>query len=166
MWQALVASVVIFLAPFLVLLSQHPIPPQGWIWIALTGLLHTFYFRTLAAAYRRADLSVAYPIARGLGPALVLVLAVGVLGESVSPLGVAGILAVVLGIYAINIRPNQPGSWLGPNPCPRPTRGPLRRRHRRDHRRLHPDRQPGRFRLCIRLSTSTSCTPYPLSECL
>ena len=114
LWQALVASVVIFLAPFLVLLSQHPIPPHGWIWIALTGLLHTFYFRTLAAAYRRADLSVAYPIARGLGPALVLVLAVGVLGESVSPLGVAGILAVVLGIYTINIRRNEPGSWLAP----------------------------------------------------
>ena len=112
--QALVASVVIFLAPFLVLLAQHPIPAHGWIWIALTGLLHTFYFHTLAAAYRRADLSVAYPIARGLGPALVLVLAVGAFGESVSPLGVAGILAIVLGIYSINFRRNEPGSWLAP----------------------------------------------------
>ena len=113
-WQTLVAAVVIFLAPFLILLAQHPIPPHGWIWIALTGLLHTFYFRTLAAAYRRADLSVAYPIARGLGPALVLVLAVGVFREPVSALGVAGILAVVLGIYAINIQRGQPGSWLAP----------------------------------------------------
>ena len=113
-FQALLASVVIFLIPFLILLAQNPIPPEGWIWIAATGLLHTFYFHTLAAAYRRADLSVAYPIARGLGPALVLVLAAGVFGERVSPLGVGGVLAVVLGIYSINIRRHQPGAWLAP----------------------------------------------------
>ena len=112
--QALVAATIIFLVPFLILLAQHPIPPHGWIWIALTGLLHTFYFSTLAAAYRRADLSVAYPIARGLGPALVLILAAGVFREHVSPLGVAGVLAVVVGIYAINIQRDQPGSWLAP----------------------------------------------------
>lgn len=113
-FQALIASNVIFLVPFIVLLAQNPIPPQGWIWIAATSLLHTFYFHTLAAAYRRADLSVAYPIARGLGPALVLVVAVGVLREPVSALGVTGVLAVVLGIYAINIRRDQPGAWLAP----------------------------------------------------
>lgn len=112
--QALVASIVIFLVPFLILLAQNPIPPEGWIWIVLTGILHTFYFHTLAAAYRRADLSVAYPIARGLGPALVLVLAAGAFGERVSPLGVAGVLAVVVGIYTINIRRDQPGAWLAP----------------------------------------------------
>ena len=113
-WQALVAAAVIFLAPFIVLLAQNPIPPEGWIWIAVTSLLHTFYFRTLAAAYRRADLSVAYPIARGLGPALVLVLAAGVFRETVSALGVTGVLTVVLGIYLINFQRGHPGSWRAP----------------------------------------------------
>ena len=113
-FQALVASVLIFLIPFLVLLARNPIPPEAWIWIALTGILHTLYFHTLAAAYRRADLSVAYPIARGLGPALVLVFGAGVFGERVSTQGVAGVLAVVLGIYAVNVRRDRPGSWLAP----------------------------------------------------
>ncbi len=113
-FQALVAATVIFLAPFIVLLIQNPFPPEGWIWIILTGIIHTFYFGTLATAYRRADLSVAYPIARGLGPALVLVVAVGILREPVSTLGVAGVLAVVFGIYTINIQRNGAGSWLAP----------------------------------------------------
>ena len=113
-FQALVAANVIFLVPFIVLLIQNPFPPEGWIWIILTGIIHTFYFGTLATAYRRADLSVAYPIARGLGPALVLVVAVGILREPVSALGVTGVLAVILGIYTINIQRNQSGSWLAP----------------------------------------------------
>ena len=113
-FQALVAATVIFLVPFIVLLIQNPFPPEGWIWIILTGIIHTFYFGTLATAYRRADLSVAYPIARGLGPALVLVVAVGILREPVSALGVTGVVAVVLGIYTINLQRNQPGSWLAP----------------------------------------------------
>jgi len=113
-FQALVAATVIFLGPFIVLLIQNPFPPQGWIWIILTGIIHSFYFGTLATAYRRADLSVAYPIARGLGPALVLVVAVGILREPVSALGVTGVLAVILGIYTINIQRNQSRSWLAP----------------------------------------------------
>lgn len=113
-WQALIATVVLFLAPFIVLVSQNPIPTDAWVWIVMTGVLHTLYFSTLATAYRRADLSVVYPIARGLAPVLVLIISVSVLQESVTPLGVAGVLVVVIGVYTINIRVPKLSAWLTP----------------------------------------------------
>lgn len=113
-WQALIATVVLFLAPFIVLVSQNPIPPDAWVWIVITGVLHTLYFSTLATAYRRADFSVVYPIARGLAPVLVLIISVSVLRESVTPLGVSGVLVVVIGVYTINIRGPKLSAWLNP----------------------------------------------------
>jgi drug/metabolite transporter (DMT)-like permease len=113
-WQALIATVLLFLAPFIVLVSQNPIPTDAWVWIVMTGVLHTLYFSTLATAYRRADLSVVYPIARGLAPVLVLIISVSVLRESVTPLGVSGVLVVVIGVYTINIRVPKLSAWLTP----------------------------------------------------
>ena len=113
-WQALVASVLIFLGPFLVLVKQNPIPADGWVWIAVTGLLHTAYFSTLATAYVRADLSLAYPIARGLGPIIVLIVSASFLVESITPVGIAGVFAVALGIYTITVRRMTLASWLAP----------------------------------------------------
>jgi len=65
--------------------------------------LHASYAVTLTASYRYGDLSSVYPISRGMGPALVPLLAVLLLGESVSAVAVVGIVLVVLGIYAIHI---------------------------------------------------------------
>ncbi|MBH40607.1 MAG: hypothetical protein CL790_05195 [Chloroflexi bacterium] len=113
-WQALVASGFVFLVPFLVLLSQNPIPANGWVWIAATGVLHTAYFSTLAIAYVRADLSLAYPIARGLGPTLVLIVSIGFLAESLTPMGIAGVVAVVMGIYTITVRRMTLAAWRAP----------------------------------------------------
>ena len=43
----------------------------------------------LAAAYRRGDLSVVYPLARGSAPLLAVAIGVVVLGERLSPAGLA-----------------------------------------------------------------------------
>jgi uncharacterized membrane protein len=57
-----------------------------------SGVVEAAYFVFLAAAYRRGDLSVVYPLARGTAPLLAVVIGVGALGER---LGVAGSLGVV-----------------------------------------------------------------------
>ncbi len=111
-WLALVVTLAIYLPAFIVGVILAPIPPAGWVWIVATGVLHAAYFWSLGNAYARADLSVTYPLARGIGPALVLVASVWIVGESVSPLGVAGVLAVVTGIYLINLRSLDPKSLL------------------------------------------------------
>jgi drug/metabolite transporter (DMT)-like permease len=64
-----------------------------------------FYFVLLGRGYAQGDLSLVYPIARGIGPMLVPVLAVVLLGERIELLAIGGIIAIVMGIYTI--------SWWG-----------------------------------------------------
>ena len=45
---------------------------EAWPYIAASAALELAYFALLAAVYSRADLSFAYPIARGSAPVLVL----------------------------------------------------------------------------------------------
>jgi drug/metabolite transporter (DMT)-like permease len=74
---------------------------QEWCFIALSGLLHVFYFITLLRGYRKADLTVVYPLARGAGPLLSSAIALMFLGEHLSLFGGLGILAVVGGVFLI-----------------------------------------------------------------
>jgi drug/metabolite transporter (DMT)-like permease len=55
----------------------------------------------LARAYRRADLSVVYPVARGVAPLVVLVSGAAALGAGVSVWQVGGVLLVGLGVVLI-----------------------------------------------------------------
>ncbi len=59
------------------------------------------YFTLLAAAYRRSEMSLVYPIARGLAPVLVLIGAALATGVSPTPPEVAGVLAVAVGIVLV-----------------------------------------------------------------
>jgi drug/metabolite transporter (DMT)-like permease len=72
-------------------------------WGAGTAVIHSVYIVALARSYRLGDLSSVYPISRGMGPALVPLLAVPILGETVSAPAAAGIALVVVGIYAMHI---------------------------------------------------------------
>ena len=100
-WLAQVGIGVLLLPLGIFLLIRYPIDATGWVFVGGTVLLHIFYFLFLGRGYARADLSVVYPIARGMGPAVVPILGVLVLGESVSPPAVAGIATVVAGIYTV-----------------------------------------------------------------
>ena len=74
---------------------------QVWPYLAVTSLLQLTYFVLLTAAYRRADLSFVYPIARGSAPVIVLVAALVVLGEAASAAQVAGVLTVAAGVLLV-----------------------------------------------------------------
>ncbi len=75
--------------------------PVGLWFIVASALVHICYFLSLGRSLARADLSVAYPIARGCGPGLVPVLAVLALGETVTVPAWAGIGIIVVGIYTM-----------------------------------------------------------------
>ncbi len=99
---SIVASNGVLLVPLAAVLAwRYPIEHPGWWFILGTTLLHVLYFLLLARGYTGADLSVVYPIARGLGAMLTPLLGVLVLKETVTPLAIAGIVAVVLGIYTV-----------------------------------------------------------------
>ena len=80
------------------MLPVVPLPQVDCVpWIAASLLAHVAYFITLIKAYRHADLSVTYPLMRGLAPVLVTGLTV-LTGEMVTPGQAIGISLVGIGI--------------------------------------------------------------------
>ena len=72
-----------------------------WIVVTVSGVLHVLYYVVLLRGYRKADLTVVYPLARGSGPLLSSLVAITLLGEQISTVGVAGIAGVVGGVFLI-----------------------------------------------------------------
>lgn len=70
---------------------------------AASATLETAYLWLLAAAYRRGELSVVYPIARGTAPLLAVAAGLGLLGERLSALQLAGVALLLLGIAAVTL---------------------------------------------------------------
>jgi drug/metabolite transporter (DMT)-like permease len=81
--------------PFLPAMAAEAIP-----FVVATALIHVAYYFLVARAYR-GDLSVAYPLMRGLAPLLVTAIGAVLLGEVPGPLSLAGILLVSSGIIAL-----------------------------------------------------------------
>ena len=91
-------------APLGIWLGWDVVPMWGlveWGFIVVSGILHVVYYVTLLRGYRKADLTVVYPLARGSGPLLASLVAILVLGERITALGMVGILAVVAGVFFI-----------------------------------------------------------------
>jgi drug/metabolite transporter (DMT)-like permease len=91
-------------SPLCIWLGWHVVPTWGgkeWALIATSGFVHWVYFYCLLTGYRKSDLTVVYPIARGSGPLLSSSVAVVVFGEQLSALGALGIAGVVLGVFLI-----------------------------------------------------------------
>jgi len=85
-------------------LGRDAVPLWGareWAFIVASGLLHVLYYVILLRGYRRADLTVVYPLARGSGPLLSSFVAITLLGERLSWLGGLGIAGVVGGVFLI-----------------------------------------------------------------
>ncbi len=73
----------------------------------VSGVLHTGYNLFLARSYRTGDLSVVYPVARGTAPLITLVASRMFIHDAISPFAVAGIIALVAGIWLIALGPSK-----------------------------------------------------------
>jgi uncharacterized membrane protein len=73
------------------------LPPEGVALGLASGVVEAAYFIFLAAAYRRGDLSVVYPLARGTAPLLAVLIGVFVLGERLGVAGSIGVIALLAG---------------------------------------------------------------------
>ena len=91
--------------PFVVgawaLTGQPSVPPTAWLLGIVSGVVEVFYFVFLAAAYRRGDLSVVYPLARGTAPLLAVAVGVLVLGERLPPVAWIGVGLLVAGLLVV-----------------------------------------------------------------
>ncbi len=107
---AVAAASVVFLPVTLWALPPGGVPAAAWPYVTATVLLHALYFYALGRSYRSGEFSLVYPLARGLGVALVPPFAALLLDERPSTVGALGIALVVAGIVALQ--------WVGSSRAP------------------------------------------------
>jgi len=78
--------------------------PASWPFLAGSVVANVCYFYFLINAYRFGDLSLAYPVSRGLAPVLVLPVSAFAAGEIPSAAGIAGVLVISAGILLLGYR--------------------------------------------------------------
>jgi drug/metabolite transporter (DMT)-like permease len=69
--------------------------------IVASAIIHIVYFILVGLLYRKADLSVAYPIMRGLAPLIAAAIALAALGEAPGPIASLGVAALVAGVLGM-----------------------------------------------------------------
>jgi drug/metabolite transporter (DMT)-like permease len=95
---ALGALVVVPVA-VVVVVAQGLVPTWSWLGAgAVCAVLHGGYSLVLQAGYRRGEVSVVYPVSRGLAPVLVAVLGVILFGQR---LGIPSGVGVVLVAFSV-----------------------------------------------------------------
>ncbi|HEY3334789.1 MAG TPA: GRP family sugar transporter [Candidatus Limnocylindrales bacterium] len=82
-------------------LARPSIPVGAWVVGIVSGAIEVAYFVFLAAAFRRGDLSVVYPLARGFAPLLAVGIGVLVLGERLSPGAWIGVGLLLAGLLVV-----------------------------------------------------------------
>lgn len=94
-------------------MARWDVDAEAVPYMAVSSAFELAYVALLAAAYGRAELSVVYPVARGLAPVLVLLVGVAVLGVGTSTGEVAGVLLVAAGVVFVRGLGRRSSSGLG-----------------------------------------------------
>lgn len=104
--RAAIASAVfatVIALPAWLLLGRPGFAPAAVGLCLVSSVFETTYLWLLSTAYRRGELSVVYPIARGSAPLIAVVAGFVVIGERLAPLQVAGVVLLLGGILAVTI---------------------------------------------------------------
>lgn len=98
-WTCSTLSVILWAPPVLWFEGDRmgDLPISIWLLAASSAVLHVLYFIALRRAYRVADLSVVYPVARGTGPLLTAIVAVLGFNEPFGALAALGLLLILSG---------------------------------------------------------------------
>jgi drug/metabolite transporter (DMT)-like permease len=97
-WGALLAGAVLF-SP--VLFLSAPLPVDVWPYVFASALCEACYFVALITAYRLADFSLVYPLARGSAPALMAIGSVVWLKEDLRAGGLLGLATLIVGLLIV-----------------------------------------------------------------
>jgi len=112
-WLFLLSSLLIYLPMAFFILPKTAIPPVGWYCITGTSLTYCFYFVLLGRSYEDGELSIAYPVARGIAPLLTVVWGTLFLREQLSLLGGVGIGTIITGVMFMHINREEIRSVRG-----------------------------------------------------
>src|SRR2546423_5075799 len=70
----------------------------SWPYLAASSVLNAGYMLSLNRAYQAGDLSLVYPLARGIAPLIVAIVSIAFLGEHLTRANQIAILLIALGI--------------------------------------------------------------------
>jgi drug/metabolite transporter (DMT)-like permease len=95
----------------LLALPFFPAPdPASWPFIAASGVVSVAYFLMLAATYRVADMSLAYPVIRGSAPLLVAFAGVALFREYLPAADWLAIIVISTGIFSMAMVKHDQGT--------------------------------------------------------
>ncbi|MGZ5912601.1 MAG: EamA family transporter [Reyranella sp.] len=87
--------------------------PESWKWLAATAVVMFAYYALLVRSYGVGDMSVVYPLARGLAPILTTMAAFLVIGEALSTGQIAAVVMISIGIMALSFGAGASRSAVG-----------------------------------------------------
>jgi drug/metabolite transporter (DMT)-like permease len=87
--------------------------PASWKWLALTAAVMFAYYALLIRSYGAGDMSVVYPLARGLAPVLTTIAAFVVIGETLGTGQIVAVAMISLGIMALSFGAGAGGAAVG-----------------------------------------------------
>lgn len=106
----IVGSSVVAL-PFLFFL---PLPSAAsWPYLFGSITVHAAYYYLMINAYRSGELSLVYPLMRGVAPLITALLGIVWLREWPAALSWAGIVLISIGVIALALRPAEARLWSG-----------------------------------------------------
>ncbi|HEX7390052.1 MAG TPA: EamA family transporter [Acidiphilium sp.] len=97
----MILSCAVIGLPFAIVLGVPRM--AAWPWMFGSIVLHLCYNLTLAEAYRRAEMSQVYPVARGGAPLLTAIATFILIAEPISPLATAGVVVLGFGVILISL---------------------------------------------------------------
>ena len=102
---SIVVGAGIVMLPLTVLV---PLPaPMLWPYLIGSLLTHVAYYYLIVGAYRHGELSLVYPLMRGVAPLLAAVFGIVLLRETPTAPGAAGMLLISAGVVALALRPRD-----------------------------------------------------------
>jgi len=101
LWSLLLWSIIIFL-PISIYFWPNTISIKHLVfWGVGSAIIHSIYSLFLIKAYEKSDFTVAYPIARGTGSLIVIIIGITILKEDVEIITILGTLLIIFGIYIL-----------------------------------------------------------------
>jgi drug/metabolite transporter (DMT)-like permease len=103
-WLTYLGSTILFLPGILwVIMESSETFTFNMFWIiSVSAILRLCYFMVLQTGYRKADLSVVYPVARGSAPLFSTLGAIIILNETPTGNSVAGLGLIITGVFVIS----------------------------------------------------------------
>jgi drug/metabolite transporter (DMT)-like permease len=104
LWLFGIAATILLLpiAWFEIVRMDRALDRDDLIAVFGSGFIHIFYFSLLQGGYRTGDLSVVYPVARGLGPFLAAIASIAFLGDRPGVIAIVGGIALLAGVVGMS----------------------------------------------------------------